>query len=53
MAMKEKDQIIKENNYETKMGLPCVLEAFTSIFETGVFLTSVTANLLCWERFAT
>ncbi|KAG4204398.1 hypothetical protein ERO13_A04G043570v2 [Gossypium hirsutum] len=28
-------QIIKENNCETKMGLPCVLEAFTSIFNTG------------------
>ncbi|TYI32438.1 hypothetical protein ES332_A04G062000v1 [Gossypium tomentosum] len=24
-----------ENNCETKMGLPCVLEAFTSIFNTG------------------
>ncbi|TYI84371.1 hypothetical protein E1A91_D05G359300v1 [Gossypium mustelinum] len=35
MATKKNDQIIKENNYETKMGLPCVLEAFTSIFETG------------------
>ncbi|MFQ6669215.1 hypothetical protein Gotur_034557, partial [Gossypium turneri] len=35
MAMKENDQIIKENNCETKMGLPCVLEAFTSIFEIG------------------
>ncbi|MFQ6648143.1 hypothetical protein Gotur_021584 [Gossypium turneri] len=35
MATKENDQIIKENNCETKMGLPCVLEAFTSIFETG------------------
>ncbi|TXG75403.1 hypothetical protein E1A91_1Z026900v1 [Gossypium mustelinum] len=35
MARKENDQIIKENNCETKMGLPCVLEAFTSIFETG------------------
>ncbi|MBA0702118.1 hypothetical protein Goari_023039, partial [Gossypium aridum] len=35
MAMKENDQIIKENNSETKMGLPCVLEAFTSIFEIG------------------
>ncbi|TYH21730.1 hypothetical protein ES288_A04G069200v1 [Gossypium darwinii] len=32
MAMKENDQIIKENNCETKMGLPCVLEAFMSIF---------------------
>ncbi|TYI84375.1 hypothetical protein E1A91_D05G359700v1 [Gossypium mustelinum] len=35
MATKENDRIIKENNCETKMGLPCVLEAFTSIFETG------------------
>ncbi|KAK8300032.1 hypothetical protein V6Z12_D05G359800 [Gossypium hirsutum] len=35
MATKENDQIIKENNCETKMGFPCVLEAFTSIFETG------------------
>ncbi|TYJ39264.1 hypothetical protein E1A91_A04G056100v1 [Gossypium mustelinum] len=32
MAAKENDQIIKENNCESKMGLPCVLEAFTSIF---------------------
>ncbi|TYI84455.1 hypothetical protein E1A91_D05G365600v1 [Gossypium mustelinum] len=35
MAMKENDQIIKENNCETKLGFPCVLEAFTSIFEIG------------------
>ncbi|KAG4149268.1 hypothetical protein ERO13_D05G328900v2 [Gossypium hirsutum] len=35
MAAKESDQIIKENNCETKMGLPSVLEAFMSIFETG------------------
>ncbi|TYH74045.1 hypothetical protein ES332_D05G370500v1 [Gossypium tomentosum] len=34
MATKENHQIIKENNCETKMGLPCVLEAFLSIFET-------------------
>ncbi|KAB2032271.1 hypothetical protein ES319_D05G361800v1 [Gossypium barbadense] len=34
MATKENDQIIKENNCETKMGMPCVLEAFKSIFET-------------------
>ncbi|TYI32422.1 hypothetical protein ES332_A04G060400v1 [Gossypium tomentosum] len=34
MATKENDQIIKENNCESKMGLPCVLEAFTSIFNT-------------------
>ncbi|KAB2084432.1 hypothetical protein ES319_A05G333200v1 [Gossypium barbadense] len=35
IATKENDQIIKENNCETKMGFPCVLEAFTSIFKTG------------------
>ncbi|TYH74117.1 hypothetical protein ES332_D05G376100v1 [Gossypium tomentosum] len=35
MATKENDQIIKENNCETKMGFHCVLEAFTRIFETG------------------
>ncbi|MFQ6665412.1 hypothetical protein Gotur_032154 [Gossypium turneri] len=35
MATKENDQIIKENKCDTKIGLPCVLEAFTSIFETG------------------
>ncbi|KAB2032171.1 hypothetical protein ES319_D05G353200v1 [Gossypium barbadense] len=35
MATKENDQIIKENNCETKMGLPCVIEGFMSIFETG------------------
>ncbi|MFQ6654747.1 hypothetical protein Gotur_025597 [Gossypium turneri] len=35
MVTKENDQIVKENNCENKMGLPCVLEAFTSILETG------------------
>ncbi|TYI84373.1 hypothetical protein E1A91_D05G359500v1 [Gossypium mustelinum] len=35
MATKENDQIIRENNCETKMGLPYVLEASTSIFVTG------------------
>ncbi|MBA0702192.1 hypothetical protein Golax_009202 [Gossypium laxum] len=35
MASKENDQIIKENNLETKIGLPYALEAFTSIFKTG------------------
>ncbi|TYI32432.1 hypothetical protein ES332_A04G061400v1 [Gossypium tomentosum] len=35
MATKDNNQIIKENNCETKMGLPWVLEAFTSIFNTG------------------
>ncbi|TYI32429.1 hypothetical protein ES332_A04G061100v1 [Gossypium tomentosum] len=44
MATKENDQIIKENNCETKMGLPCVLEAFTSIFNAGS-----TSNKCCGE----
>ncbi|KAK5833563.1 hypothetical protein PVK06_017411 [Gossypium arboreum] len=35
MATKENDHIIKENNCETKMGLPCVLKAFTSNFKKG------------------
>ncbi|KAG4204395.1 hypothetical protein ERO13_A04G043564v2 [Gossypium hirsutum] len=35
MATKKNDQIIKEYNCETKMGFPCVLEAFTSNFNTG------------------
>ncbi|MBA0577632.1 hypothetical protein Golob_024601 [Gossypium lobatum] len=35
MATKENDQTIKENNCETKMGLPCVLEAFPTIFKPG------------------
>ncbi|KAG4149367.1 hypothetical protein ERO13_D05G332068v2, partial [Gossypium hirsutum] len=35
MATKEIDQIIKQNHCETKIGLPCVLKAFTNIFETG------------------
>ncbi|TYH74113.1 hypothetical protein ES332_D05G375700v1 [Gossypium tomentosum] len=35
MATKENNQIIKENNCETNMGFPCVLEAFTSIIKTG------------------
>ncbi|TYI84367.1 hypothetical protein E1A91_D05G358900v1 [Gossypium mustelinum] len=46
MATKENDQIIKENNFETNMGLPCVLEAFTSIFETGSI-----SNKCCSELF--
>ncbi|TYH74209.1 hypothetical protein ES332_D05G382900v1 [Gossypium tomentosum] len=44
MATKENDHIIKENNCETKMGLPCVLEAFTSIFETRTI-----SNKCCGE----
>ncbi|TYH21742.1 hypothetical protein ES288_A04G070400v1 [Gossypium darwinii] len=44
MATKENDQIIKENNCENKMGLPCVLEAFPSIFNTGSI-----SNMCCGE----
>ncbi|TYI84460.1 hypothetical protein E1A91_D05G366100v1 [Gossypium mustelinum] len=46
MATKENDQIIKENNCETKIGFPYVLEAFTSIFETGSI-----SNKCCGELF--
>ncbi|KAG4149198.1 hypothetical protein ERO13_D05G326650v2 [Gossypium hirsutum] len=46
MATKENDQIIKENNYETKMGLPCVLEAFTSIFKTGSIFNKCCSELV-------
>ncbi|TYH74210.1 hypothetical protein ES332_D05G383000v1 [Gossypium tomentosum] len=45
LATKENDQIIIETNCETKMGLPCVLEAFTRIFETGSI-----SNKCCGER---
>ncbi|TYG71281.1 hypothetical protein ES288_D05G383100v1 [Gossypium darwinii] len=38
------DQIIKENNCETKMGLPCVLKAFTTFFETRSI-----SNMCCAE----
>ncbi|KAG4149194.1 hypothetical protein ERO13_D05G326400v2 [Gossypium hirsutum] len=46
MATKENDQIIKENNCETKMGLPCVLEAFTSIFERGSISNKCCSELI-------
>ncbi|MBA0729468.1 hypothetical protein Golax_023285, partial [Gossypium laxum] len=46
MATKENDQIIKENNCETKMGLRCVLEAFSTIFKTGSIY-----NNCCGEIF--
>ncbi|TXG75037.1 hypothetical protein ES332_1Z021100v1 [Gossypium tomentosum] len=46
MATKENDQIIKENNCETKMGLPCVLEAFKSIFEIGSISTKCCGELV-------
>ncbi|MBA0878035.1 hypothetical protein Goshw_015397 [Gossypium schwendimanii] len=43
MAPKENDKIIKENNCATKIGLPCVLEAFLTIFKTG----SIPHNCCC------
>ncbi|TYH21601.1 hypothetical protein ES288_A04G057900v1 [Gossypium darwinii] len=46
MAMKENDQIIKENNCETKMGLPYVLEAFTSIFNTRIISNKCCGKLV-------
>ncbi|TYG71284.1 hypothetical protein ES288_D05G383400v1 [Gossypium darwinii] len=48
MATKENDQIIKENNCETKICLPCVLEAFTSIFKTRSI-----SNKCCGELVVT
>ncbi|TYH74197.1 hypothetical protein ES332_D05G381700v1 [Gossypium tomentosum] len=46
MATKKNDQIIKDNNCETKIGLPCVLEAFTSIFETGTISSKCCGELV-------
>ncbi|TYH74207.1 hypothetical protein ES332_D05G382700v1 [Gossypium tomentosum] len=46
MATKENDQIIKENNCETKIGLPCALEAFTGIFETWTISTKCCDELV-------
>ncbi|KAL1059698.1 hypothetical protein V6Z11_1Z015200 [Gossypium hirsutum] len=46
MATKENDQIIKDNNCETKMGLPCVLEAFMSIFEIGTISSKCCGELV-------
>ncbi|TXG75034.1 hypothetical protein ES332_1Z020900v1 [Gossypium tomentosum] len=46
MATKANDQIIKDNNCENKMGLPCVLEAFTSIFETGTISSKCCGELV-------
>ncbi|TYI84439.1 hypothetical protein E1A91_D05G364000v1 [Gossypium mustelinum] len=51
MATKENDQIIKENNCETKMGLPCVLEAFTNIFETGSISNKCCSELVVLGNF--
>ncbi|KAH1063787.1 hypothetical protein J1N35_028774 [Gossypium stocksii] len=46
MAMKENDQIIKENNCGTKMGLLYVLEAFTAIFKIGSISNNCCSELV-------
>ncbi|KAG8492962.1 hypothetical protein CXB51_012653 [Gossypium anomalum] len=46
MATEENDQIIKENNCETRMGLPCVLEAFMSIFRIGSIFSKCCGELV-------
>ncbi|TYJ39276.1 hypothetical protein E1A91_A04G057300v1 [Gossypium mustelinum] len=51
IATKENDQIIKENNCETKMGLPCVLEVFTSIFNTGSISNKCCSELVVLGKF--
>ncbi|TYH74102.1 hypothetical protein ES332_D05G374600v1 [Gossypium tomentosum] len=40
-----------ENNCETKMGLPCVLEAFTNIFETGSISNKCCGELVVLGKF--
>ncbi|TYI84419.1 hypothetical protein E1A91_D05G362000v1 [Gossypium mustelinum] len=51
MATKENDQIIKENNCETKIGSPCVLEAFTNIFETRSISNKCCGELVVLGKF--
>ncbi|KAB2086693.1 hypothetical protein ES319_A04G050800v1 [Gossypium barbadense] len=51
MATKENDQIIKENNCETKMGLPCVVEAFMSIFNIGSISNKCCGELVVLRKF--
>ena len=46
LATKENDQIIKENNCEAKMGMPCVWEVFDSIFKTGTVSYKCCKDLL-------
>ncbi|KAH1063775.1 hypothetical protein J1N35_028762, partial [Gossypium stocksii] len=50
MATKGNDQIVKENNCETKMCLPCVLEAFTAIFKTGSISNKCCSKLLVFGK---
>ncbi|MBA0879912.1 hypothetical protein Goshw_008051, partial [Gossypium schwendimanii] len=51
MPTEESDHIIKENNCETKMGLPCVLEAFTSIFKTMSISNKYCGELVMLGKF--
>ncbi|TYH21598.1 hypothetical protein ES288_A04G057600v1 [Gossypium darwinii] len=51
MATKENDQIIKDNNCETKMGLPCVVEAFMSIFNIGSISNKCCGELVVLRKF--
>ncbi|KAG4202121.1 hypothetical protein ERO13_A05G328316v2 [Gossypium hirsutum] len=46
MATKENDQIIKQNNCETKIGLRCILEAFTIIFKIGSISNKCCSELI-------
>ncbi|KAB2032176.1 hypothetical protein ES319_D05G353700v1 [Gossypium barbadense] len=50
MATKENDQIIQENNCETKMGLPYILAAFRSIFEIGSISNKCCDELVVWGK---
>ncbi|KAG4149252.1 hypothetical protein ERO13_D05G328715v2 [Gossypium hirsutum] len=51
MATKENDQIIQENNCETKMGLPYILAAFRSIFEIGSISNKCCGELVVLGKF--
>lgn len=46
LATKENDQIIKENNCEARMGMPCVWEVFDNIFKTGSISHKCCGDLL-------
>lgn len=46
LATKENDQIIKENNCEARMGMPCVWEVFDSIFRIGTVSNKCCGDLL-------
>ncbi|KAH1063779.1 hypothetical protein J1N35_028766, partial [Gossypium stocksii] len=50
MATKENEKIIKENNCETKMGLPYIIEAFTAISKTGSISNKCCSKLVVLEK---